>query len=104
MVTLYGSALASDFVQVIHHGAPGGTIAYYQCVNPSIVLWPLGEYDYFPDPANPSKTTRSRETYNAFLYTSTRVREIILAGHTDRTLSLPYTYPTGEVVLPTPAA
>lgn len=100
VVALYGKELAADFVQVIHHGAPGGSVAYYQCVDPYVALWPLGEYDYYPDPQNPAKITRSTEAYNAYLYTSPKLREIILAGHTDRTLPLPYAYPTGDVVLP----
>lgn len=97
VVSLYGQALASDFVQVIHHGASGGTVAYYQCVDPTIVLWPLGEYDYFVDTGNPGKTTRSTETYNAYIFTSPKIREVILAGHTDRTIALPYTFPADRI-------
>lgn len=97
VVRLYGNALASDFVQVIHHGASGGTSAYYACVDPTIVLWPLGEYDYFVDPDNPNKTTRSTDSTNAFIFTSQKICEVILAGHTDRTISLPYTFPTERI-------
>lgn len=97
VVKLYGKELASDFVQVIHHGATGGTVAYYQCVDPTIVLWPLGEYDYFVDTGVPGKTTRSTETYNSYIFTSTKIREVILAGHTDRTIALPYAYPADRV-------
>lgn len=97
VVKLYGKELASDFVQVIHHGATGGTVAYYQCVDPTIVLWPLGEYDYFVDTSVPGKTTRSTETYNSYIFTSPKIREVILSGHTDRTISLPYAYPADRV-------
>ncbi len=97
VVRLYGKELASDFVQVIHHGAPGGTIAYYQCVDPTIALWPLGEYDYYPDTGNPGKITRSTETYNAYIFTSPKIREVILSGHTDRTLPIPYTFPADRI-------
>jgi len=97
VVKLYGKDLAADFVQVIHHGATGGTVAYYQCVDPTIVLWPLGEYDYYPDAANPGKITRSTETYNAYIFTSPKIREVILSGHTDRTLPLPYAFPADRI-------
>lgn len=97
VVKYYGDALKSDFVQIIHHGARGGTIAYYQCVDPTIVLWPLGEYDYYPDSSKPGKITRSAESYNAYIFTSPKIREVILSGHTDRTLALPYAYPKDRI-------
>ncbi len=92
-VKYYGDYLKSDFVQVLHHGARGGSNAYYQAVDPTIVFWPLGEYDYFPGAA----ITRSKETYHTYLYESPHVKEIILAGHTDRTLALPYSYPATRI-------
>lgn len=97
VVKYYGNALASDFVQIIHHGARGGSVAYYQCVDPVIALWPLGEYDYYPDAAKPGKITRSAESYNAYIFTSPKIREVILSGHTDRTLELPYAYPKDRI-------
>ncbi len=110
VVRLYGKELASDFVQVIHHGTTGGTEAYYQCVDPIVVLWPLGEYDYFPSSRHPDIGDRDGQLYarsthkrNAYFYSSTRVREVILAGHTTRTLALPYAYPA-ERVLPVRSA
>ncbi len=104
VVRFYGKELASDFVQVIHHGTTGGTVEYYQCVDPIVVLWPLGEYDYFPSSTHPDIGDRdgqlfARSTHkrNAYFYTSTRVREIILAGHTTRTLPLPYAFPAERI-------
>ncbi len=109
MVRLYGKELASDFVQVIHHGTTGGTVAYYKCVDPIVVLWPLGEYDYFPNPEHPDIGDRNGQLFarsthdrNSYFYSSTRVREVILAGHTTRTLVLPYAYPADRV-LPVPS-
>ncbi len=105
VVRLYGKELASDFVQVIHHGTTGGTVAYYKCVDPIVVLWPLGEYDYFPNPEhkdigdrNGQLFARSTHERNSYFYTSTRVREVILAGHTTRTLVLPYAYPADRIL------
>ena len=97
MVRNYGSALKSDFEQVNHHGAPGPTNELHAAIDPTIVLWPLGEYDYFYDPNNPGKITRSRESYNTYLFESPNVKEIILQGHTTRTLTLPYVFPIVRV-------
>ncbi len=91
LIKHYGEYLKSDFCQVVHHGATGASTAFYQAVDPTIVLWPLGTWDYYP--------WRRYETYNQYLFESPNVKEIILAGHTDREITLPYTFPT-ELVLP----
>ncbi len=91
LIKHYGEYLKSDFCQVVHHGATGASNEFYKAVDPAIVLWPLGTWDYYP--------WRRYESYNKYLFESQNVKEIILAGHTDRTLSLPYTFPT-EKVLP----
>lgn len=93
---LYGKQLKSDFIQVAHHGASGGVYETNQLIDPVVVLWPLGEYDYF----GVGKWNRSRETYNEYFFKSTTVREIIVAGSSCRTLPLPYTFPE-KLVLPT---
>ena len=97
MVRYYGSALKSDFEQINHHGATGPTNELHAAIDPTVVLWPLGEYDYFYDPKNPGKITRSREEYNRYLFESPNVKEIILSGHTTRTLALPYVFPIVRV-------
>lgn len=93
---MYGKQLKSDFLQVAHHGGSGGVYETNQLIDPVVVLWPLGEYDYF----GVGKWNRSRETYNEYFFKSTTLREIILAGSSCRTIPLPYTFPT-ELVLPT---
>jgi len=37
---MYEDYLKSDFVQVAHHGAEGGSTSFYNFVKPSYVLWP----------------------------------------------------------------
>lgn len=86
----YGKYLKSDFCQLIHHGAPGGSNQYYQLVDPTIVLWPLGTYDYYP--------WRRYEEYHQYIFRSTNVKEIILSGYTNRTISLPYEYPSQKTL------
>ncbi len=91
LVQNYGSYLKSDFCQVVHHGATGASTEFYKAVDPTVVIWPLGTWDYYP--------WRRYESYNQYLFESPNVKEIILAGYTNRVLSLPYTFPT-EKVLP----
>lgn len=95
LATLYGKTLKSDFLQAAHHGATGGVHETYVLMDPTVVFWPLGEYDYF----GVGKWNRSTETYNRYFFESKNVREIILAGSSVRTLSLPYTFPA-ERILP----
>ncbi len=95
LARLYGKQLKSDFIQVAHHGAPGGVDETNRLIDPVVVLWPLGEYDYF----GVGKWNRSRESYNSYFFTSPTVREIIVAGSSCRTLPLPYTFPE-KLVLP----
>ena len=92
----YGKTLKCDFLQVAHHGAPGGTYNTNKLLDPVIVMWPLGEYDYF----GVGKYNRSKEDYNKYFFDSTTVRQIIVAGRKIVTLPLPYEFPD-KLVLPT---
>lgn len=91
----YGKTLKCDFLQVAHHGAPGGTYNTNKLLDPVIVMWPLGEYDYF----GVGKYNRSKEDYNKYFFDSTTVRQIIVAGREIVTLPLPYEFPD-KLVLP----
>lgn len=92
----YGNTLKCDFLQVAHHGAPGGTYETNKLLDPVIVLWPLGEYDYF----GVGPYDRSKESYNRYFFDSKNVRQIIVAGSDIVTLPLPYEFPE-KLVLPT---
>ncbi len=92
----YGKQLKCDFLQVAHHGGTGGVYETNKLLDPVVLLWPLGEYDYF----GVGKWHRSAETYNRYFFESTTLREIIVAGSSDVTLPLPYTYPD-KLILPT---
>lgn len=96
LARLYGKELKCDFLQVAHHGATGGVNATNRLLDPVVLLWPLGEYDYF----GVGKWKRSAEEYNRYFFESTTLREIILAGSDIVTLPLPYTFPE-TLVLPT---
>ena len=86
LVKCYGKALASDIVQVAHHGAHGGSVELYECIDMKVALWPLGVWDYY----NYGGHGRKSETWNAYFYSSQKMMEIILAGHSERTITLPY--------------
>ncbi len=44
MISMYGSALKSDFLQINHHGYSGGTAAFYNQVKPSYILWTSSQF------------------------------------------------------------
>ena len=39
MVSLYGDALKSDVLQINHHGHSGGTVSFFEKVDPTYALW-----------------------------------------------------------------
>lgn len=86
LVKCYGKSLASDIVQVAHHGAHGGSVELYENIDMKVALWPLGVWDYY----NYGGHGRKSETWNAYFYSSQKMMEIILAGHSERTITLPY--------------
>ena len=96
LAKLYGKELKTDFLQVAHHGASGGVYETNKLLDPAVLLWPLGEYDYF----GVGKWNRSKETYNRWFFESPTLKEIILAGSSIRTLELPYKIPEQQI-LPT---
>lgn len=96
LVRTYGSSLKSDMVQVAHHGATGGTVALYKLIDMKVALWPLGEWDYWYFGGH----GRKNETWNAWLYESPNMEQILLAGHSTVTLNLPYVVPADAVRLP----
>lgn len=86
LVKCYGTALASDIVQVAHHGANGGTVELYRLIDMKVAFWPLGVWDYY----NYNGYGRKNEEWNSYLFSSPKMIEIILAGYTERTVTLPY--------------
>ncbi len=93
----YGSYLKSDILQVPHHGhnsnryrARNGTAEFYRFVDPSIVLWPSDEAG-FVSRTNWNGVSGSNFEANYILVNKLNVKEVIVAGKTTRTLTLPYT-------------
>lgn len=71
-VAVWGRALKSDAMTVIHHGLRGATTQFYSFVNPETVLWPSALV-LFED-------TRSR-SYNAYLLNSLAVKYSYVADN-----------------------
>ena len=46
MSRMYKEYLQSDVLQVVHHGANGGTLAFYRYIQPEICFWPVKD-DFF---------------------------------------------------------
>ena len=42
-LSIWGDALKSDVLQVVHHGLSGGNINFYKAVAPEVLLWPTPE-------------------------------------------------------------
>lgn len=82
--------LASDFVQVIHHGISYGSEALYAKMRPTVALWP----------ASDRRLQEVRfEAQNHYFFQQDSVREIVLSDFGTRAFALPYTPPTGRTGL-----
>ncbi len=46
VVSLYGSYLDSDFIQVAHHGSKGATVPLNTAINAEVILWPASVERY----------------------------------------------------------
>ncbi len=97
MCDRYGTYLKSDIITVPHHGhnrnsyrARNGTVEFYNLTDPAIVLWPAGvsaQASYLNWNGKPDSNYEA----NHHLVNNLHVKEVIVAGSTTRTLTLPYT-------------
>ena len=84
--------LASDIMQQAHHGYWAGSVELYKLINPEVVFWPsparwyYALYDDTFDRAWGSLASNKWITVE-----SQKVKQIILAGLGDYTISLPHT-------------
>ncbi len=86
MCDRYGKLLASDIVQVSHHGYDGGTTALYKLLNPETCLWPspIKDYEKFSD-----GSTSGYMSVNTFIFHTLKVKTNIFAEPTS-TIMLPF--------------
>ena len=96
MCDRYGSYLKSDIMTVPHHGhnqnryrARNGTKEFYKLVDPSIVMWPDGVSAQKKKMAWDGVPGSAWEA-NYYLVHSLHVKEVIVAGSTTTTVTLPY--------------
>ena len=81
MIKRYGRALKSDVCQVAHHGCFASTSEFYDYVDPEILLWPCDTHA-FPGGIYMAEADRH-------LIRDMRVKDIVLAGHGTRRMTLP---------------
>ena len=96
MCDRYGEYLKSDIMTVPHHGhnqdryrARNGTIELYTLVDPSIVMWPDG-VNAQKNKMKWNGVAGTQYEANYFLVYKLHVKEVIVAGSTTRTVTLPY--------------
>ena len=83
MVTVFGSHLKSDILQLNHHGSNGATLNFYKAVQPSVAFWPCQQYHFDYDRRHQGIQTGFefnkyiRETAQAH-YTHTETHTILL--------------------------
>jgi hypothetical protein len=96
MCKRYGEYLKTDIMTVPHHGhnqnryrARNGTIEFYKLVDPSIVMWPDGVSAQQKKMAW-NQTAGSAWEANYYLVHFLHVKEVIVAGKTTTTVTIPY--------------
>ena len=96
MCKRYGAYLKTDIMTVPHHGhnqnryrARNGTIEFYKLVDPSIVMWPDGVSAQQSKMAW-NQTAGSNWEANYYLVHFLHVKEVIVAGKTTTTVTIPY--------------
>ena len=68
---VFGDYLKSDILQVVHHGSNGGSVEFYQEVDPSICFWPCQEEYLVVDKRHLGTWTGFE--FNAWLWASENV-------------------------------
>ncbi len=94
---MYGKTLASDIVQVAHHGAGTGgadshTSNAYTNMKPSVILWPAGTHNY---------ADKAKKAYNQILtsHRNPNYKELYVAGWQGNAVTLPLPYTLGTAIL-----
>lgn len=85
LIEKYGKALKSDVVQMAHHGELSSTAEFYRYVDPDIVLWPMGESQYYE---RLYSMTAAYEA-NLTLLTKLHVKDVFIAGMGNLRAELP---------------
>lgn len=95
--TMYGKTLATDILQVSHHGAGTGgansqTTTAYTLMKPYVLLWPAGTHN-FADKVN--------KAWNQVLTSkrNTNYTELYVSGWQGNTVTLPLPYTLGTAII-----
>lgn len=95
--TMYGKSLASDIVQVAHHGAGTGgangpTTTAYTYMKPYVILWPAGTHNY---------ADKAKKAWNQVLtsHRNPNYTELYVSGWQGNAVTLPLPYTLGTAIL-----
>ncbi|MBR6558472.1 MAG: MBL fold metallo-hydrolase [Clostridia bacterium] len=91
IIDIYGESLKSDFLQVVHHGYGGADTKFYELVDPQILFWPVGLFDYY-DRGIEDGGPVSKRPINEYFFREegTSLKEMYVAGESVVTIPLPY--------------
>ncbi len=94
---MYGKSMASDVVQVAHHGAGTGgadthTSTAYANMRPYVILWPAGTHNY---------ADKAKKAYNQVLtsHRNPNYEELYISGWQGNAVTLPLPYTLGTAIL-----
>lgn len=87
MRAMWGEYLASDMVQVAHHGYSGCEIKLYQLVSPTCVWWPTGRREWSSAYHNEATTGYKKVSYQ-INYELPTVKYVILSDDCNYTVSI----------------
>ncbi len=88
---MYGEGLKSDIMQMAHHGyRHSATAEFYGKVDPAVVLWPA-KTAWF-------EGWTAEEPANQYLLNELHVQDVLVADGAVKTLFLPYTPGSGQIV------
>lgn len=95
--TMYGKDLASDIVQVSHHGAGTGgansqTTTAYTYMKPYVLLWPAGTHNY---------ADKAKKAWNQVLtsHRNPNYTELYVSGWQGNAVTLPLPYTLGTAII-----
>ncbi|MBE6595181.1 MAG: hypothetical protein E7644_05225 [Ruminococcaceae bacterium] len=88
MISMYGSYLKSDIVQVSHHGYRGCEYAFYVNVAPSIVLWPNSLKTFLAQTDNPNDKSKPNKIDYQIAYKLASVQYIVVLDQYNTTITI----------------
>lgn len=90
ILAMWGDYMKSDILQLTHHGKGGGVTALNETIDPEIIMIPASRH-LVSNVEGEKNSLYYTQTQWAINNVSGKVKEVIIAGLGQRTISLPYT-------------